>query len=78
MISQMKEMTAEQGFPATVTETYAKVGGTPWLDFRHTVFGQVYAGMDVVNAIAVVPVGRNDMPREDVTISTIDIVTFGE
>lgn len=76
MLQQMKGMTAEQGYPAEVTETYAKVGGTPWLDFRHTVFGQVFDGMDVVHAIAAVPVGANDMPREDVTITSIDILTY--
>ncbi len=76
MLAQMKGMTAEQGFPAEVTAAYERVGGTPWLDFRHTVFGQVYDGMEVVNAIAAVPVGRNDMPREDVTITSIDILAY--
>ena len=32
--------------------------------------------MDVVHAIAAVPVGANDMPREDVTITSIDILTY--
>ena len=77
MLLQMRGMTAEQGYPAEVTENYAKVGGTPWLDFRHTVFGQVYDGMDVVNAIASVPTAAGDMPREDVTITSIDIRTYG-
>ena len=44
-----------------------------WLDFRHTVFGQVYEGMDVVDAIANVPCGRNDKPAEDVVIESITI-----
>ena len=41
--------------------------------FRHTVFGQVYDGMVVVDAIAAVKTGRNDMPGEDVLISSIDV-----
>ncbi len=49
--------------------------GTPWLDFRHTVFGQVYEGMDVVNQIACVRVGAGDKPVEDVKITGISIET---
>ena len=77
MLRQMKGMTAEQGYPAEVTATYERVGGTPWLDFRHTVFGQVYDGMDVVNAIAGVPTDGNDKPRQDVTITSIEIHPYG-
>ncbi len=75
MLSQMKNMTAEQGFPSEITEAYEKMGGTPWLDFRHTVFGQVTEGMEVVDAIANVKVGGSDKPLEDVIINTIDIIT---
>lgn len=49
--------------------------GTPWLDFRHTVFGQVYEGMDVVNQIACVRVGAGDKPVEDIKITGILIET---
>ena len=77
MLRQMKGMTAEQGYPAEVTATYEKVGGTPWLDFRHTVFGQVYDGMDVVHAIASVPTDGNDMPRQEVTITSVEIRPYG-
>jgi len=75
MLSQMKNMTSEQGFPSEITEAYEKMGGTPWLDFRHTVFGQVAEGMEVVDAIANVEVGGSDKPLEDVIINTIDIIT---
>ena len=51
MLSQMKDM-ADNGFPPEITEAYANLGGTPWLDFRHSVFGHVYEGMDVVDKIA--------------------------
>ena len=67
----MKNMS--DSFPAETVAGYESVGGTPHLDFRHTVFGQVYDGMVVVDAIAAVKTGRNDMPVEDVLISSIDV-----
>ena len=75
MLDQMKEL-SDQGFPAEVAENYRRMGGTPWLDFRHTVFGQVYDGMDVVDAIASVEVGQQDMPKTDVLINSIEIKTL--
>ena len=73
MLEQMKDL-ADNGFPPEITEAYAKMGGTPWLDFRHTVFGQVVNGMDAVDAIANVQVGANDKPVNDVVINGIDII----
>ena len=71
LLAQMKEMPEE--FPPECIENYSKVGGTPWLDYHHTVFGQVYEGMDVVDAIASVDVGPRDKPLEDVKILSVDI-----
>jgi peptidyl-prolyl cis-trans isomerase B (cyclophilin B) len=41
---------------------------TPWLDGRHTVFGHVTEGMDIVDAISKVQVDDHDMPVEPVTM----------
>ena len=73
MIEQMEQMTAEQGFPPEATADYKALGGTPWLDFRHTVFGQVFSGMEVVDSIAAVKTGPQDKPVEPVTIDSITV-----
>ncbi|GLY09646.1 peptidyl-prolyl cis-trans isomerase [Bacillus badius] len=69
-----KEQMEKAGYPQQVTDFYMENGGTPWLDFRHTVFGQVVEGMDVVDAIANVSTGAQDKPKEDVIIEKITVV----
>lgn len=61
-------------YPAEITAAYEEMGGTPWLDGMHTVFGQVDEGMDVVDSIAAVEKGANDKPLEDIVIESIEIV----
>ena len=70
-IPQMERL--PEMFTPDSVEDYKAVGGTPWLDFRHTVFGQVVEGMDVVDTIAAVERDSSDKPLEDVTINSIDI-----
>lgn len=71
MMAQVREI-----YPAEAAEDYAALGGTPWLDFRHTVFGQVYEGMDVVDAICAAPRNASDKPLEDIVILSIDVATY--
>ena len=71
--AQMLKQLKDGGWPEEIVEEYAKVGGTPWLDHRHTVFGRVVEGMDVVLKIEGVKRNAQDRPLEDVVIESMDV-----
>ena len=61
-------------YPAAQREKYIEAGGTPWLDNVHTVFGQVYEGLDVVTKI----MSEASDSDEPVVIKSITVSTYGE
>ena len=68
----MSDQMKQAGYPEEIVTAYGN-GGTPWLDFRHTVFGAVSDGMDIVDKIAATETGMQDKPVKDVVIETIEI-----
>jgi peptidyl-prolyl cis-trans isomerase A (cyclophilin A) len=55
------------------SQFFVTVAETPWLDGRHTIFGEVTEGYEVVEAIVGVPTGSQDRPIDDVVIDRIEV-----
>jgi peptidyl-prolyl cis-trans isomerase A (cyclophilin A) len=55
------------------SQFFITVAATTWLTGKHTIFGEVVEGQDVVNKITAVPRGRNDRPNKDVVLKKVGI-----
>jgi peptidyl-prolyl cis-trans isomerase A (cyclophilin A) len=66
---------ANSGSDTGGSQFFITLDQTPWLDGKHTIFGNVVEGMAVVEAIGVVATDASDRPLEDVIINTVTITT---
>jgi peptidyl-prolyl cis-trans isomerase A (cyclophilin A) len=64
---------ANAGPDTNGSQFFVTVGKTPWLTGRHTIFGEVTEGYDVVEAISKLPTTGQDRPAEDVVLERIDV-----
>jgi peptidyl-prolyl cis-trans isomerase A (cyclophilin A) len=64
---------ANSGPNTNGSQFFITLGPTPHLDNRHSVFGEVVEGLDVVNRIGGVPTGRGDRPVKEVVMKSVRI-----
>ena len=60
------------------SQFFISLNETPWLDGKHTVFGKVVQGIEVVDSIGQVPTAVADKPVDDVVIETLKIIRKGK
>ena len=64
---------ANAGPDTNGSQFFVTVASTPWLTGKHTVFGEVVEGMDVVNSISTVETDTRDRPAAPVVLSRVEI-----
>lgn len=60
------------------SQFFITLNETPWLDRKHTIFGKVVQGMEVIDSIGQVPTAGADKPVDDVVIENLNIIRKGK
>lgn len=76
LTDELRAQLEAAGWPQETIDAYGAVGGLPYLDNTDTVFGQVYEGMEVVDAIARAGTDEDDRPLEDITLNSVVITSY--
>ena len=64
---------ANAGPNTNVSQFFITLAPTPWLDGKHTIFGRVVEGQEVVDLIAAAPRNPNDKPLQDIAMTRVTI-----
>ena len=56
------------------SQFFVTLAATPWLNGKHTIFGEVTAGMEIVEAIGTVDTDPQDRPLKDVVLKSVEII----
>lgn len=80
LIDRMENLSEDYGYTKDVIKAYKKLGGDPEQDYRYTIFGQVFYGLDTVFEISRISTelveGRYTMFTEDIIIEKIELLPY--